>query len=166
MQGGRHSQVWGFRCRAYRTKLIASRPLQCAPTSGQPGILYLLTIVMCWVHWLLLISILLWSSFCFYWPQLFEWPSNQWVQPKELEYLVARTVILHWSQQRLMNRDEGVPGCPLLFSEVVTYIYKMLHIFNIYNGVAPYQTIYKMLIGYSNFAKLGVLLYVCLMLIV
>ena len=35
------SQFWDFRCRAYRAKLIPSRVLQCAPTLGQPGILYL-----------------------------------------------------------------------------------------------------------------------------
>ena len=34
----------------------------------------------------------------------------------------------------------------------------------IYNGGAPYWTIYKMLIGCSNYAVLGVLFYVCLIL--
>ena len=89
MQGGRGSQFWGFRCRAYGATLIASRVLWCALTLGQPGILYLLTTEMCWVHWLLSISIFQWSNFCFYWLWLFEWPSSQWAQPKGLEYLVA-----------------------------------------------------------------------------
>ena len=46
---------WG--CRAHTVSLIASRVLGCAPTSGQPGILHLLTTEMCWVHWLLSVSI-------------------------------------------------------------------------------------------------------------
>ena len=38
---GRGSQFQDFRCGAYRAKLITSRVLQCVPTLGQPGILYL-----------------------------------------------------------------------------------------------------------------------------
>ena len=111
IQGWRASQFCDFRCRAYRTKLIPSRVLWCAPTSGQPGNLYLLTTKRCSVYWLLLISDFLWSNILFYWLWLFEWPSNQWAQLKGLEYLAARTAILirDWKK-----RDQGVPGCPPL----------------------------------------------------
>ena len=78
MQGGRGSQFRDFRCRAYRVKLIPSRVLQCASTSGQPGILYCLTTKVCLIYWLLVIGVFLQSNLSFYWLQLFEWPSSQW----------------------------------------------------------------------------------------
>ena len=93
-QGGRGSQIWYFRCRAYRDKLIPSRILQGAPSSGQPGILYLLTTKRCLAYWLLSIGHFLWSNLCFYWLWLFEWSSSQWDQLRGLEYLAARTAIL------------------------------------------------------------------------
>ena len=62
MQGGRGSQFSDFsckfwRCWAHRANLIASRVHWYAPTLGQPGMLHLLTTEICWVHWLLSISI-------------------------------------------------------------------------------------------------------------
>ena len=118
---GRGSQFWDFRCRVYRANLIPSRVLWCAPTLGQPGILYLLTAKRCLVYWLLSIGIFLWSNLCFYWVQLFEWPSSQWAQLRGLKYLVTRTTILYQSWQRL--KEEGSESSWLStpsHSEVVT----------------------------------------------
>ena len=129
MHGGRGSQFQDFRCRAQRAELIPSRVFQCVPTLGQPGMLYLTTTKMCLVHWLISISILLWSEPCFYWIWLLEWPPSQWAQLKELECLVTRTAILYQSWQRLRKRDQGVPGPPLPFrvnmwhTHTHTYIY-------------------------------------------
>ena len=106
---GRGSQFWDFRCRAYRAKLIPSRVLQCVPTLGQPGILYLITTKRCLVYCLILISIFLWSGPCFYWIWLLEWPSSQWVQLKRLVYLATRTAVLYQSWQRLEEERSGSP---------------------------------------------------------
>ena len=106
---GKGSQFWDFRCRAYGAKLIPSRVLQCVPTLGQPGILYLITTKRCLVYCLILISIFFQSGPCFYWIWLLEWPSSQWVQLKGLEYLATRTVVLYQSWQRLEEERSGSP---------------------------------------------------------
>ena len=64
MHEGRASQLWNFRCRAYRAELIPSRVLWCISTPGQPGILYLTTTKMCLVYWLISIGIFLQSEPC------------------------------------------------------------------------------------------------------
>ena len=108
--------------RAYRSKVIPSRMLWCVPTSGQPGILYLLHKKRCLVYWLLLINVFLWYNLCFYWIQLFEWASSQWSQLKGLQYLVTRTAILNWSWQRLEEEGSGSSFCPPPLIVVVTHI--------------------------------------------
>ena len=123
--GQRGSQFKDFRCRVCRAELIPSRVLWCVPTLGQPGILYLTTTKICLVYWLISISVFLQSKACFYWIWLLEWPSSQWAQVKELEYLATRTATLYQSLWRLRKRNQGVPGPPppLRVNVWHTYVY-------------------------------------------
>ena len=146
MHGGRGSQFWDFRCRAYRTELIPSRVLWCVPTLGQQGILYLITTKMCLVYWLILTGIFLQSKHCFYWIWLFQWPSSQWAQLKGLEHLAPRTTILYWSQWGLEEEGSGSSwSLTPSYSEVVTYIQTCLlqiYIFKI-PGISIYPHFWK-----------------------
>ena len=114
MPGGKGFPVPSFKfqgCRAHRDSLITSRVLWCAPTSGPTRNFTLFNyrdvlsslIALGWCSLATHLLFLSASVAC-------AWPSGQWAQPKELEYLVARTAILHKCQQRLRNRDQGVPG--------------------------------------------------------
>ena len=127
MHGGRGSQFQDFSCRAYRDELIPSRVLWCVPTSGQPGVLYLITTKMCLVFCLILIIVFLQSEPYFYWIWLLEWQSSQLAQLKRPDNLVTRTAILYQSQWRLEEERSGSSWSPTLFySEVVTNLWHPL----------------------------------------
>ena len=115
-QGGGGSQFWDFRCRAYRAKLIPSGVLQCAPTLGQPRILYLLTAKMCLVTYYSQLASSCNPTFVFIDFSWFEWPSSQWAWLKGLEYLATRTAVLYQSWQRLEEEGSGSswPPTPLI----------------------------------------------------
>ena len=130
--GGRGSQFWDFRCRAYRAKSIPSRVLWCVPTLGQPGILYLTTTKMCMVYWLISIGIFLWSEPCFYWIWLFEWPSSQWAQLRGLEQQGLLPLI--GANRGWRKRDQGLPGPPPPLRAKLWHIYIYLCVWQVTQG--------------------------------
>ena len=133
MHRRRSSQFWYFRCSTYRAKLIPSRVLWCAPTSGQSRILYLLTTKRCLVDWLLLIGIFLWSSL------LFLLTSVVWVTIKPM-VPAKRTRVpggkdCHHLSELTESKGRGIREFLVAHpsqSEVVTYISILVRIIQLF----------------------------------